>query len=195
MSRICLITLCILSASCVSKEPTTAELFERYTAASKAHDLVTLEAMTHEDIVWRLGPWTWKGKDEALRPHEVDHNLNARLDFSEVIVRGDTVEFKLTERNDATRAYGPDSVVHYGRFVFEDGKVKLKEATRPAINLRELLERGEPYRQWVRDVHPEALKVILDSTGQVRWGGESSRIQAKLLQEWVAARKPGALED
>ncbi len=48
------------------------EWHRRYMVASNEHDLHTLRAMTADDVVWRLGPWTFVGKEQVLLPHEND---------------------------------------------------------------------------------------------------------------------------
>jgi hypothetical protein len=105
----------------------------------------------------------------ALRPHLVDSLLHATLEPRDVVIRGDTVECSLIERNDAMRWVGLDSVVHYPRYVFKDGLVILKEARKPAPLMQELIHRWQPYWQWVGKAHPEAEAVLLDSLGRGRW--------------------------
>ncbi|NIR46807.1 MAG: nuclear transport factor 2 family protein [Gemmatimonadetes bacterium] len=190
-----LLVICHITAiglACSDQAPSTAEIFERYIAASNAHDLETLERMTADDIVWQLGPWTLVGKEEALRPHYADLVNHTVLEAREVVVRGDTVECTLVERSDATRAYGPDSLITHARYVFEEGLVVKKEPWAPSPSLMELNGRSEPFRRWVREQHPEALAVIVDSTGTPRWTRSAVDIVHELREAWVATGKPGS---
>lgn len=79
----------------LQEEPQAAskvrEWHRRYMEASNAHDLETLRAMTSDDIVWRLGPWTLVGKEQALLPHENDLVMNTTLDVRNVRITGNTV--------------------------------------------------------------------------------------------------------
>lgn len=168
------------------------ELFDRYLAASNAHDLDKLEAITAEDVMWQLGPWTLQGKEKALGPHYSDLLNHTRLEARDVVVRGDTVECTLIERNDATRAYGPDSLTHYPRYVFEGDLLKIKESWKPEKSFAELNRHAAPFRAWVRQVRPEAITVILDSTGTPRWTREAAEKTHEMLNAWIAAGKPGA---
>lgn len=176
---------------CADRTPAVRQLFDRYLAASEDHDLQTLRAMTADEIVWRLGPWTLEGKDQAMVLHYADLVNHTVLTARDVVVRGDTVECTLIERNDATRAEGPDSLVHYPRYVFRDGLVILKEAWRRDPGLAESNRHSAPFRAWVRDTHPDALAIILDSTGAPRWTRDAIDKTHQLHDAWIAAGKPG----
>jgi ketosteroid isomerase-like protein len=182
----------VLAVACTKPEPTTRQRFDDYLAASNAHDLATLELMTSNDIVWLLGPWVFSGKEEALRPQYADLVNHTSLKEHDVTVRGDTVECILVERNDATGAHGPDSLIHYVRYVFHDGLLVKKEPSAPSPSLAELNRRAQPFRAWVRDEHPEALSVILDSNGSPQWTREAVDLVHLLRHEWVEAGKPGS---
>ncbi|TFG67002.1 MAG: nuclear transport factor 2 family protein [Gemmatimonadales bacterium] len=187
----CLLLIILVSAACGNRTPPTGEIFERYLAASIAHDFETLEAMTADDIVWRLGPWTLIGADEALSPHYADLVNHTTLVIRDVEVRGDTVECTIIERNDATRAHGPDSLVHYVRYVFGAGQVRIKEPWAPSPSIAELNRRAEPFRSWVRESHPEAIAVILDSSGTPRWTRDAVEKVHEMREAWISAGKPG----
>ena len=181
------------NAGCIpSDNHSTEQTFREYIAASNAHDFETLAALTSADIVWRLGPHTFEGKEEALRPHFQDSLLNTSLDVRDVEVRGDTIEFTLIERNDAARIHGLDSLVAYPRFVFDHGLLVLKEFHRPSPDYRSLSERAQPFRAWVGQTHGEAMAIILDSTGAPTWSREALVLTHSFLAEWVALGKPGA---
>jgi ketosteroid isomerase-like protein len=178
-------------AACANGAPPSRKLFDRFLAASNDHDLETIGAMTANDIVWRLGPWTLNGRDQAMSLHYADLINHTTLQARDVVVRGDTVECTLIERNDATRAYGPDSLVHHVRYVFRNGMVTLKEAWKRDTSIAELNRHSEPFRAWVRATHPEALAVILDSTGAPRFTRDAVQEQHQMLERWIAAGKPG----
>jgi hypothetical protein len=187
------LALLILVASCSAGRPDTRALFERYMAAANAHDLDALAAMTHDDVIWQLGPYRLVGKGAALAPHGTDLGMHTTLEVRDITIRGDTVEHVLIERNDATRAYGPDSLVHFSRKVFRDGLLWRQEPWRPSPNMAEFERRAAPFRAWIRAVHPEAYEFLRpDSTRGVPFGLERGQLVSKLLSEWVAAGKPGS---
>jgi hypothetical protein len=94
----------------------------------------------------------------------------------------------LIERNDATRAYGLDSLVHYSRKVFRDGRVWRKEPWLPSPNMADFNRRAAPFWAWIRSAHPEALEVLIpDSAGAHPFGETRGRLYSALLKEWVSA--------
>jgi len=105
----------LVSFGCAEQARGPRALFDRYLAVSNAHDLNRLEAMTAADVIWQLGPWTLHGKEKALGPHYSDLLNHTRLEARDVVVRGDTVECTLIERNDATRAYGTRREEHLNK--------------------------------------------------------------------------------
>jgi len=188
-----LLTIAMLLVSCSTREPDTRARFERYMAAANAHDLGALADMTHDDIVWQLGPYRLVGKEAALAPHGTDLAMHTMLEVRDVTIRGDTVEHILIERNDATRAYGPDSLVQYARKVFRDGLMWRKEPWRPSPDMAEFNRRGAPFRAWIRVEHPEAYEVLRpESSRAAPFGLARGRLISQLLSEWVAAGKPGS---
>jgi hypothetical protein len=182
--------LLFLVAGCQAP-PKAHEWHRRYMEASNAHDLDTLRAMTADDIVWRLGPWTFVGKEQALLPHENDAVMNTTLEVRDVHIRGNTVEFEVIERNDALRAVGIARWRHYARFTFNDrGLVIRKEAWKKSPDDREAARRFRPLRQWVAQHHPEAVPDI-DGPPEKAWGYKRAMRMRELREEWVAAGRPG----
>lgn len=43
------------------------------------HDIETLEELTHDSIVWILGPNIFKGKEAALGPNRYDKGTDAKF--------------------------------------------------------------------------------------------------------------------
>lgn len=187
----CLLLAVLAGTACSHHAPSTRRLFERYLAASNAHELAALDDMTADSIVWRLGPWTLRGKAQALSLQYADLINHTTLEARDVVVRGDTVECTLVERNDATRAYGPDSLLHYPRYVFRDGLVTVKEGWKRDTSFAALNRHAEPFHAWVRQTHPEAIPVILDSTGTPRWTRQALDKTRQMLLAWIDAGKPG----
>jgi hypothetical protein len=171
--------------------------FERYAKASKEHDLATLEALTADSIVWQLGPYTFKGKKEALGPNAYDAGVQNQLVYRNASIEGNVVEFELIERNAIIRAVGMTEVRSYPRWEFEDGQLKRKAGRwkeAPAeYSLAELERRKVPLRTWIRATHPEAMQALMDSEGHFVFSRDTGALMLRLAREWVAAGAPGRL--
>ena len=89
------------------------KLHRRYMQASTDHDIETLRALTHDDIIWYLGPSTFNGKDEVLKPNEFDKGYDTILEYCNVVVKGDTVRFDLLETNEQVKLFGQEGIRHY----------------------------------------------------------------------------------
>ncbi len=181
------------SANGAKSAPTTdlKELHRRYMEASIHHDLRTLRALTAKDAVWTLGGQTLVGKEQVLGPNEFDIGMQTELEYSNVVVKGNTVEFELTERNCLTRAVGVREMHHYPRFVFENGLVKRKESWKDSPNLRELAPRQmELLMKWLREKHPDDLAKLSDSHRKGIYSQETGALTCKLANEWAASKAP-----
>jgi steroid delta-isomerase-like uncharacterized protein len=161
------------------------ELLQKYMEASNNHDLETLASMTAEDAVWHLGPYKFDGKEEVLQPHTLDEGTNARLEYSNVVVKGNSVEFKLMERSDVSDSLGISALIHYPRFTFKDGLVIRKEAWKKDKKRSEHDKRiYEAYRKWIREEKPEERAKFIDPDGRLIFSRESGLIMARLAKEW-----------
>ena len=166
----------------------------RYLEASNAHDLDTLASMTADDIVWHLGPYELRGKPEALLPHESDAVMNTTLEVRDLRVEGQVVECEVIERNDMLQAAGIESWRHYARFVFDEtGRITLKEPWRTSLDDAEAEKRMQPFREWVRTNHPQSVPNFDDITDC--FGIEPAKRSRQLMQDWVAAGRPGSIGD
>lgn len=168
-------------------------LHQRYMTASIRHDLATLRRLTAADATWQLGPYAFRGRDAVLGPNAYDAGIDNQLEYRNVVVRGDTVETELTERNDLVRAVGMSEVRSYPRYVFEDGLLIRKEPWRASKDLVELQARVEPLRRWIRTHHPEALEILLSEPGRFRFSEASGALMLRLARQWNEAGAPGRL--
>ncbi len=178
--------------SCPPKSTTDIkELHRRYMKASIHHDLKTLRSMTAEDAVWILGGQTLVGKEQVLGPNEFDIGMQTELEYSNVVVKGNTVEFELTERNCLTRALGVREMHHYVRFVFENGLVKRKEPWKDSPSLKQLAPRQmELLVKWSRGKHPDDFANLSDSKGNIIYSEETGALTCRLANAWVASNPP-----
>jgi ketosteroid isomerase-like protein len=190
LKRVAVSVLLVAVEACTGGGQETAELFSEYLAASNAHDLPTLDAMTADDIVWRLGTYTLVGKEEALGPHALDAGMHTSLEARDVMIRGDTVECMLIERNDGTRAFEVDSSVHYARYVFRDGLVYRKEPWKEQPSSTSFATNVARFRRWVSEVHPIRLAELDSLMAITQFSLEVGELRSSLLMEWVAAGRP-----
>ncbi|MCB9837709.1 MAG: nuclear transport factor 2 family protein [Phycisphaeraceae bacterium] len=168
--------------------------FDSYLAASNAHDIETLRSMTSNEIVWRLGPYVFSGKDEAMLPHEGDAVMRTTLEVHDVRIDGRVVECTLIERNDQIAAVGMPEWRHHARYVFDDqGRVVLKEPWKASPDDAEVARRLRPFRMWIRANHPESVPNFED-VAEV-FGAAPARRMRELMQEWIAAGRPGMIDE
>ncbi len=167
------------------------QLYRRYTEAAIHHDVATARAMTADDAVWTLEGRTLIGKEQVLGPNEFDAGMQTELEYSNAVVKGNTVEFELTERNCVLRALGVKELHHYVRFVFEDGLLKRKELWKDSPTAKQLAHRQmELLVKWSREKHPNDLAKLSDSQGNVIYSRETGALTCKLVNKWVASKAP-----
>jgi hypothetical protein len=189
MKCIICLSFFILFVSCnKTSEPNIKKLFETYMTASINHDVKTMATMTHDSIVWKLGPYTLKGKKAALGPNDYDEGTGTILEYTNVNIRGDTVEFELLERNAIITALGMKEIKHYPRFIFKNGLVYKKEAWKVSSDMQELSRRNKPRREWIQENHPEAVQKFFDSEGNFIFNKANGELQIKLTREWLEAQ-------
>lgn len=174
----------LILSSCTSHEADIQELHRKYMEASMNHDIETLRAMMAEDIVWELELFTFQGIEEALGPHEYDAGIENSIEYSNVVVRGDTVEFELVETNELSKAFGMNEVHQFPRFIFKDGLVHRKELWKRSTDKRELSRRVKPFQKWIRKTHPEAMKTFFNSGKKFIHNRETGQLYVQLLKEW-----------
>lgn len=185
-----ILSLLIFTSACSNKSEETKALFSRYLEASNAHDLETLEKMTDDDIVWKIGPYKLSGKEEALSPHAYDAIMHTSLEPHDIVIRGDTVECIIIERNDVTKAFDVDGIVHYARYVFRNGLMLRKEPWKEPKSDPTFAENFKKFRGWVRETYPEELNK-LDSLGTIsHFSPDAGELRSRLLKEWLEAGRP-----
>ena len=199
MKKKCIVSLAWLSLtylttlfffSCTTnREAELRELHRKYMEASMNHDIETLITMTGENIVWHLGRHTLHGKVEALSPNEYDAGIENSIEYNNVVVRGDTVEFELVEKNEIAKVFGMDSVRHFPRFIFRDGLLLKRESWKTSADFEELNRRRKPFHIWVNTTHPEAMKTFFDPEKNFIFSRENGQLYVQLVREWQKENK------
>jgi hypothetical protein len=190
-----LLGIAVISWSCAGFSTSVSTQFERYSKASASHDLETLESLTGDDIVWQLGPYRLEGKEEALGPNRYDAGVQTTPVYRNVRVDGHVVEFELIESSEIIRAVGMKDLQHFPRFEFEDGLVTRKSGpwreVSPNRSMAEFNRRMVPFRQWIREVHPEAIARLVDTDRNFVFSQENGELMLSLAREWLAVGAPG----
>ncbi len=165
-------------------------LLEKYLQASNRHNIATLRAMTAKDAVWQLGPQLLSGREAVVTPNECDAGANTRLEWTNIVVQGNTVDFELIERNDILRALGASRIRHFVRFTFENGLVKRKEARKPPLGIEAASAKEAAFRSWLRQTHPDALPRLWTPEDKFIFSREGCRLIAKLAADWAGQQMP-----
>jgi Amidohydrolase family len=169
------------------KNESIRALLQKYMSASINHETEIISEMTHEDIVWHLGPFTLKGKEAALGPNEYDTGTRADLEYSNAVFRGDTVEFELIERNEILSATGMERIRLYPRFVFKDGLIYKKETWKVSPDVQEMIRRAQAMRKWMQETHPEIVAELIDSDGNFIFNRKNGELNLQMALEWKQA--------
>jgi hypothetical protein len=130
------VQIALAVASCGGSSP-NEDAAKQFLKAWETHDIETLTRLTSPDVVIDLGRGTLAGRDHVVNPVEFSAGANSVLEFNNVVVRGDTVEFEMVERNEIITACEFDALRHYPRLIFEgDTKIQaLRSETRRAPEL------------------------------------------------------------
>lgn len=160
------------------------ELHSKYMDASINHDIETLRSLTHDDIIWYLGKDTLKGKEKAIAPHEYDAGYKTNLKYNNVVVKGDTVRFELLETNEQVTFFGMEAIRLYPQFIFKDGLVYRKMPWKMSRDMSKLFRRSQPFINWVKTNHPEALISLQKPDGNFNFNYESGQLLCRLFSQW-----------
>ncbi len=116
--------------------------------------------------------------------------MQTELEYSNPVVKGNAVEFELTERNCVIRAAGVKELHWYPRFVFENGLVKRKELWKESQTLKQFAPQWELLRNWIRKKYPDDFAKLSDAQGNVVYSQETGALTCKLANEWAASKPP-----
>jgi len=177
-------SLSVFSQTKKDHETKIRELHRIHMEASINHDIETLRTLMHDDIIWYLGADTLRGKEKAIVPHEYDAGYKTILKYSNVVVKDDTVRFDLLETNDQVKFFGMEGIRLYPQFIFKDGLVYRKMQWKKSGDMPELIRRSQPFINWVKTMHPEALKIIRKPNGRFNFNFETGRLLLQLFHQW-----------
>lgn len=170
--------------SCSSQPSTVDVLLQEYIASANAHDFATLEQLLSDDVVWHLGLDTLRGKPAVMRPLQFDKGAQTRLLLRNPSAHGDTVDFELVETNLVLQGLGIPRLTHYSRFIYRNGKIVLKDARRPPLEVIALTDSVVRFSRWLRSSDSTSFSLIWNSHGQFKYSYDNGVLMSKLTKEW-----------
>ena len=183
-----LLLLAVVLASC-SPKPSPVELVMAYEDAYNTYDLDRLLSLFAEDAAFEVvGQFVFKGKEDIRRVAEYDSVLNIHMSIIRFATKDNTVSCELVETNDWLKTSGIGEVRYTGKFVFEEGLIKLIQGipapeTEQAFNqvLNHLME-------WASKERPERFAQMMPE-GKFVYNAENAEKSLALLREWQEATK------
>ncbi len=160
---------------------------EKYLRAMEAHDMETLTKMTHPDVVVVRGRARATGREKFLAPIEFEAGVNATFEFKNIVVRGDTVDVDMIERNDLASIMGFTEFHHFPRFIFTDGVLVQRESRRATPELKAYAQELELMRSWLKTERPDINMLIQDEQGRYKTTRKTGELLVKAANEWRAA--------
>lgn len=168
--------------------PTPVETLAQYLDASNRHDIEALRDMIAEDAEWVLPPDTLRGRDAMTRPIVFDKGANAKRDFGEVTsVRGDTIEFTVTEKSDVLASLGVAEMHHALRMVTRGGMIHLIAPLRPPPEQQMYADSLGALVRWLRRHRPgDYGKLWRD--GRLNYTLETGEELPNMIRAWRRRR-------
>jgi hypothetical protein len=166
----------------------TEDVAEKYLEAWKKHDIETLSEMIAPDVVLDLGRGTLVGRKHIIAPVEFSAGANTRLEFNELVVRGDTVEFEMVEKNEIVTACGFEEIRHYPRLIFENGLLRRQETVKEIPNFRRYAEQWSILRSWIRRNRPDIIDKVTTPNGGYRISREAGELMALMAKTWQESK-------
>jgi len=176
--------LLFVISSCQKKEPHTEYLFLQYVSAMNNHDFDLLEKLISEEAIWYLGLDTLIGQREVMGPLKFDLGAKTKVTVREIKVQEDTVECELVEHNEVLVGLGIDSLVHFPKIVFSDGKIILKKAIRPPDSYQLFQDSLMAFLGWLRSEDSTAYGKLFNSRGKFQYSQENGELMVRLLRVW-----------
>ncbi len=167
----------------------TEDVAEKYMKALKTHDIPALSAMIAPDAVLDLGRGTLIGRQHIVAPAEFSAGANSILEFKNVVVRGDTVEFEMVEKNDIVTACGFEEILHYPRLIFEGGVLRRQEMVREMPKFRRYAEQLSLLRSWIRTNRPDLSERVTTPTGGFKISREAGETMALMARAWRESKR------
>ena len=190
MSVLAVAVALAMSALPACEQDPTAELkktAKKYLEAMENHDLETLTEMTDPGVLVIRGRSKVRGRKAFLEPVEFEAGVNASFEYSNIEIRGDTVDVDMIERNDLASALGLSEFHHFPRFVFSEGLLIRRESRKPTPELKAYAQKMEILRAWLKRERPDILVQIEDESGRYKTTRKAGELLVEAAQEWREA--------
>ena len=175
----------LVAPSCATRPGTDlATVMREYVAAANRYDDTALARWIAPDAVWYLGGDTLSGREQVLEPHAFDAGAHTRLAARDLVVRGDTVDLELVERNDVLAELGIAELHHFPRFVFRDGSIVRIEARRPPLEAQALADSLRSFATWLRERDPALYDRLWPGARRFAYGRETAGLMVTLVRAW-----------
>jgi hypothetical protein len=173
----------IFLVRCGNPEQSNKQFLNKYIEAANSHNIKEVQSMYSDSIVWYLGPYTLKGKEEAIAPLRFDKGANTILKVSNVIVNGDTIDCDLLERNDVLTACGINELHHFPRFILKDGSIKKILSRKPPVENKAFVDCITAFAGWLSVNSPEEYKKFWPE-GKFNYSEERGKAMPIEIRKW-----------
>jgi len=163
-------------------------VFQQYIEAANQHDLNSVSELTAEDAIWYLGTDTLVGREEVLRPLAFDEGARTVLEASNIVVRGDTVDFEVLERNDVLLALEIEELHHFPRMIIHEGLIYSISARRPPLEQAMFVDSVVAFMQWLHAEEPKAFDRLWPG-GKFNFARETGEEMPRLIEQWKNRRE------
>ena len=190
---ICMLSLTalIFTAACAKEKKISLEnILVQYIESANRHDLNALAEITSDSTIWYLGPDTLIGVEEVMGPLSFDEGAQTELVLGKFVVRGDTIDFDMVERNNVLQALGIMELHHYPRFIFRDGLIYRIIPRRPPLELEAFVDSVVSFARWLADNDPDSYDRVWPD-GKFYYSRDNAELMIDLVPRW---RKRGTTE-
>lgn len=181
---LCILFPVFLTTSCDSKK--LKDQVKAYQEAHNIHDIEKELSLMAEDIKYIVvDEWAVEGKENVRNLVEIDAEVNSHLILTDIKVKKNKVNCKITERNDWLKLGRIDALYcELGQFTFEEGLIKEIRLKRSQESAKELREFQTIFFKWAGENRSDEMakikgKKILDRDDVIMFVG--------MLRDWRKA--------
>ena len=178
----------IVMASC-SPKPSLVEVVKEYEEAYNGYRIHTLLSLVTDDVTFEVvGQFIVKGKEGFRQVAEHDFALDIHMSIIRFATKADTVFCDWKETDDWLKTAGIREARYTGKFVFEDGLIKLIEGKATPETEQAFKQVLDPLLEWASRERPERLAQIMPE-GKFVYNADSALESLALLREWQETTK------
>lgn len=147
----CIVFPLLLTTSCA---PSLADRAKAFNEAVNSHDIEKLLSFYADDVRFELvgTPMVIEGKEKLRKPIEEQSILNCHLTFTDIVVDGNTVTYKVKEQSDWLKAAGIDALYYeYDQITFEDGLITQEIAKPTQDSMKIMGQFQQSFEKWATE--------------------------------------------